>query len=150
MKRKIKLRDMTKEQWDKNRDSLCKLDKSENCDKCIFQWVGCDDSILRSSWINHKNLYSDKFLDQEVEIEAPDILNEEEKEYLNAVIKPFRNRDIYIKKVKCANNNYFISIKISSELAQSGEEKIYFPFFQNDMYKRMEINRDYTLKELDL
>lgn len=150
MKRKIKLRDLTKEQWDKNRDSLCKLNKGENCDNCIFQWVCCEDSILRASWVNHKDLYSDKFLNQEVEIEMPNILDKVEKKYLRNIIKPFRNRVIYIKKVKCDNNNYFISIKISSELAQSGEEKICFPFFQNEMYKEMETNKEYTLKELGL
>lgn len=150
MKKKIKLKDLTKEQWDTNRNSLCKLDKGENCDKCIFQWVGCDDSILRSSWINHKEMYSDKFLNQEVEIEAPDILDEVEKEYLSNIIKPFRDRVISIEKVGCINNKYFIGIKINSKLVDYGEEYLSLPFFQNKMYKGMEVDKNYTLEALGL
>ena len=38
------------------------------CRKCIFGCVDCDDLSLRC-WIHHKDLYSDKFLDQEIEVE---------------------------------------------------------------------------------
>lgn len=148
MKRKIKLRDLTAKQWDENKGIEC--NKCKHCDNCKFGYINCDTSNFKSSWINNKDMFSDKFLNQEIEIEGPDILSEAEKEYLSAVIKPFRDRVIFIKKVKCANNNYFISIKISSELSQSGEGRIYFPFFQNDMYKGMEANKKYTLEELDL
>ena len=151
MKKLIKLRDLSKEQWDKNRDSLCKLNKGESCENCIFQWVGgCSDSIYRSSWINHKDFYSDKFLDQEVEIDAPDILDEVEKKYLSNIIKPFRDRVIYIKKVKSYYNDaYFISINISSKYIPEGEI-ICFPFFNNKMYEEMEDGKEYTLEELGL
>ncbi len=90
MKKKIKLRDMTKEQWDANRNSLCKFKTMQSCDECIFKWVNCLKSSYKELWIYHKDLYSDKFLDQEVEIEIPDILDKEEKEYLSFVIKPFK------------------------------------------------------------
>ncbi len=145
MKKKIKLRNLTKEQWDTFLDKCNMI-----CDTCACQNASCQHSECKGSWFNNKDMFSDKFLDQELEIETSDILNEAEKEYLSAVIKPFRDRVIFIKKVKCANNNYFISIKISSELAQSGEERIYFPFFQNDMYKGMEIDKLYKLEDLDL
>ena len=82
MKRKIKLRDMTKEQWDKNRDSLCKFKTMQSCDECIFKWVNCLKSSYKQLWIYHKDLYSEKFLNQEIEIEESSILDEEEKEYL--------------------------------------------------------------------
>lgn len=153
MKRKIKLRDITAEQWDKNRISFCKLTSIGCCDNCPFQWIGgsCGDSFLRSSWINHKDCYSDKILNQEIEIEVPDnILDEIEKEYLSAVIRPFKNRVIFIKKVGCTNDKYFISIKISSKLSLSGNDIICLPLFQNKMYKEMEINKEYTLEELGL
>lgn len=145
MKRKIKLRDLTKEQWDKNRDSLCKLDKSENCDKCIFQWVGCDDSILRSSWINHKNLYSDKFLNQEIEIEV-DVLDKEEKEYLSNVIKPFRDEiDCIFKHKNDMTFKSYISIKLKDKTY------VHFPDLKDKkMYAKMELDYHYTLEELDL
>ena len=74
MKKKIKLKDLTKEQWDKNMFSLCKLNMHENCDSCIFKGVNCGESFFRNSWIHHKDLYSDKFLNQEIEINT-DILD---------------------------------------------------------------------------
>lgn len=149
MKKTIKLRDLTKEQWDKNRDSLCKLNKGENCDNCIFQWVCCEDSILRASWINHKEIYSDKFLNQEIEIEAPDILDEKEKEYLSNVIKPFRYRVVSIAKIGY-NDRYFISIRIQSKFTLSKMGHTDLPIFNTDMYEGMESNKEYTLKELGL
>lgn len=74
MKRKIKLRDMTKEQWN-NYQNKCVA----NCRKCVFGTVNCQDSKQKDSWFNNKDMFSNKFLDQEVEIEVPDILDEVEK-----------------------------------------------------------------------
>lgn len=145
MKRKIKLRDLTKEQWDNFLENKCYM----FCDTCPLSNARCQKSESKSSWFNNKDLFSDKYLNQEIEIEEPDILNEVEKEYLKVVIRPFRNRVIYIKKVKCPNG-YFISIKINSKFLDSGEEYIMSPFFQNEMYVGMKDDKEYTLKDLDL
>ena len=59
--KKKKLRDLTLEEWDTWKKKIC-----NKCDKCIFINVDC---ITKNSWINHKDLYSDKFLDQELEVE---------------------------------------------------------------------------------
>lgn len=59
--KKKKLRDLTLEDFKKWR----KL----HCDECIFQHVFC--TTLQDNlwvWLNHKDLYSDKFLGQEVDI----------------------------------------------------------------------------------
>lgn len=88
MKREIKLRDLTKEQWDNWVDNNCNL--KVECENCPAYRVNCDSSEDENCWINNKDLYSDKFLDQEVEIDIPDILTKEEKEYLSSVIKPFK------------------------------------------------------------
>ena len=145
MKRKIKLRDMTKEQWD---DYKC---RSRSCSDCIFEPVNCIGSENKRSWFNNKDMFSDKFLNQEVEIDAPDILNEEEKKYLRAVIKPFRNRVIYISKYfYVLDNAYSIEIFIKSAMGIFRSENIKLPLFQNEMYKGMENNKSYTLEELDL
>lgn len=146
MIKKIKLRDLTPEQWDKNRYSLCKLLSHACCENCIFQWVGgCSDSIYRNSWINHKDFYSNKFLDQEVEIDVPDILNKDEKEYLSFIIKPFKDDVIKIMKGQ-SSIGYNITIKTNN----LGYLK--FPTFSKDkdMYKNMKIDYPYTVKELDL
>lgn len=147
MKKKIKLRDMTAKQWDNNRTSLCNLFSDGYCENCVFQWVGgCSDSFYRSSWINHKDCYSDKILDREIEIEVPDILDEEEKEYLSAVIKPFRNRISNIRKYKRISDSFECII-----IELKYQEKFNLPRFKgNTMYKGMEIGKDYTLEELGL
>ncbi len=75
-----------------------------------------------------------------------EILDKEEKEYLSAVIKPFRNRIKYISKTDKYTHdeeNIFITIENS--------DSIWFPYFKkNAMYKGMELNKKYTLKELGL
>lgn len=74
------------------------------------------------------------------------ILDETEREYLSAVIKPFR------KKVKhiaiwdtCHGSKQFVHIKLYDE------DCINLPNFKpNAMYKGMELHKEYTLEELGL
>ena len=150
MKKKIKLRDMTVEQWD-NYINKC---LSRSCSECIFETVNCRGSENKKSWFNNKDLFSDKFLDQEVEIEEPDILDEVEKEYLSFVINPFRDKVISIKKLiyVCFNCRmiYFINIKVNNEFAILGFQNIELPYFQDNMYEGMNLNQEYTLEDLGL
>ena len=72
------------------------------------------------------------------------ILDEKEKEYLSAVIKPFRGQVISISK-KSANYGEFIDILIDEA------EDIYLPYFKpGKMYQGIGVNREYTLEELGL
>lgn len=64
---KKKLRDLTEEEWDKWNDENCK--NCKNCSECIFKNIVCHKSWVETSWVNNKDLYSDKFLDQEIEVE---------------------------------------------------------------------------------
>lgn len=57
--KKKKLRDITVEEYTMWHKKNCHL----KCEKCIFNNVICG----LNSWVNHKDLYSDNFLDQEVE-----------------------------------------------------------------------------------
>ncbi len=76
--------------------------------------------------------------------EIPKILDDEEKQYLKAVIKPFRNRIQYISK---ESNGY----KYDYLLIVLNDDGMTFPIFEKDtMYKGMEVEKRYTLKELDL
>ena len=76
---------------------------------------------------------------------AKSILDDAEKEYLSAVIKPFRDRIDYIAKVNLSNIREYILIKMKNY------EMISLPFFTaGTMYKGMENDKDYTLKELSL
>lgn len=152
MKKKIKLRDLTAEQWDNYRYMCC----VELCKNCPFEMIDCGLSNETLSWFNNKRILSDKFLNQEVEIEVLDILTKEEKEYLSAVIKPYRDKVIKIRK--CINNFrteeeetfYYIHISIRSKAGILLEEIINLPCFNNTMYKGMENYKEYTLKELGL
>lgn len=63
--KKKKLRFWTMDDFKKWEDVNCKVD---GCDDCPFANVFCNPNVAKSFWMNHKDLYSDKFLDQEVEV----------------------------------------------------------------------------------
>lgn len=65
-KKKKKLRDLTKKEYEKWQENNC--GKDNPCYNCLFKNIPCH-SFIDVCWINHKDLYSDKFLDQEVEVE---------------------------------------------------------------------------------
>ena len=78
------------------------------------------------------------------------ILDDVEKEYLSAVIKPFRKNIITIRKIDYYEHEY-IEIFIYHPGEIEGREVISFPYFnKGEMYKGMEIDKEYTLKELEL
>lgn len=63
--KKKKLIDLTSEEWDKWKDRNCYT----KCGECIFKYTSCILSCNEDCWIYHKDLYSDKFLNQEIEVE---------------------------------------------------------------------------------
>ena len=74
------------------------------------------------------------------------VLDDVEKEYLSAVIKPFRKKISCIRKTKdprkCEN---YIKIECCDG------DLMHFPNLSNDaMYKGMKLDRKYTLEELGL
>ena len=100
----------------------------------------CDEPIAE---LNDKKEPLDvfrKWLDQE---HVEPILDDTERAYLSAVIKPFRNRVKYIKKIDYACEEY-IHIQLNSEWT------ILPHFRKGTMYKGMEVGRKYTLEELGL
>ena len=75
----------------------------------------------------------------------PEILDEAEKRYLKAVIRPFRARMKYIMK---EDINYATKEYIRIDL---GREMINLPKFDSgSMYKGIKLNKGYTLEELGL
>lgn len=84
----------------------------------------------------------------ELEIEKP-ILDKAEKRYLEGVLRPFKDRVNYIKKISdSVSKNEFIKIMLNHDVLYN--EEIYFPFFEKGtMYKGMEY-KEYTLEELGL
>ena len=76
--------------------------------------------------------------------EQKQILDKEEKEYLEHYLRPFKYKVKGISKT-CSGNKEFISIILISEPA------ITLPYFEiGKYYKRMRLDKEYTLEELGL
>ena len=81
------------------------------------------------------------------------VLNEKEKEYLSAVIKPFRDRVEYIKKIDmylgCNKDVEYIFGDLGNK--DDAVDAFLLPYFpKGSMYKGMETDKKYTLEELGL
>ena len=75
-----------------------------------------------------------------------EILDEVEKRYLTEVIRPFRKRIQFIQKKKeITEINPYIRI-----VCEDNDELVFPHITDNSMYKGMEVNKKYTLKELGL
>ena len=76
------------------------------------------------------------------EVEEP-ILDEVERKYLSGVIRPFRDRVRAILKYGLENTEWII--------IKTRDYNIPFPYFKKGtMYKKMVLNKEYTLEELGL
>ncbi len=82
---------------------------------------------------------------EKLEIEKP-ILDDVEKRYLESVLKPFKDVIDYVIKYDYGNDEYYIHVSICDD-----ENCMGFPNFKKGtMYKGMEVDKRYTLKELGL
>lgn len=151
MKIKKKLKYLTPEEfynWEKEN-----CDHTE-CNACPFKSANCN-LYDEDSWVNHKELFSNEFLNQELEINTLDILDRKEKEYLRNVIKPFRDRVKSIAKQNYTNGYDYISISVSYPINDCfdcfGTDSLFLPVFKSGtMYNNMKVDRKYTLEELGL
>ena len=97
-------------------------------DDCVQDCKACEERFVK--W-----LFEDS--------EKP-VLDEVERKYLSDVIKPFVHRVSYIVK-KLNGSGYYIAIVVNNF------DVMNLPYFtRNTMYKGMEVNRKYKLKELGL
>ena len=80
----------------------------------------------------------------------PSILDKAEKEYLSAVIRPYRDRIVKIKKTEHDEPKYeYIVMQLI--FRNCFDDYLEFPLFNKDeYYKNMEIDKEYTLEELGL
>lgn len=136
---KKKLRDLTKEDFEECCNLIC---VGNSCKNCIFRPIKCRSDY----WEENKKFYANEFLDQEIVVKNDDILTPQEKNYLEAVIQPFRDRINYIKKVHGLNNSKWLYISFY------GDDGFDLPYFDSlDIeYKDMVRDKKYTLKELEL
>ena len=99
------------------------------CDDCP-EWRNCRECCLENlEWLNQ-------------EYKEP-ILDDVEKEYLNNVIKPFRNS----VRCMCKYGTDFMSTECIFITFIDGFNFIFPSFKKGTMYKGMEIGRKYTLEE---
>lgn len=102
---------------------------------------GKDCPLLIEECNSEKGCY--KWLQQEYK---KPILDDVEREYLSAVIKPFRDKVTNIYKLDFDYNEYKEYILINLE-----DDYINMPnFATGTMYKGMEAGKEYTLEELGL
>ena len=117
-----------------NKPISCRKIKCIDCEQNVHGY-GCSMKKL-TEWANS-------------EYKEP-ILDEAEKEYLKAVIKPFKKHIKTIMKAKQVATLYAITIDIEEKY--NYETFLQFPPFEKSsgMYKGMELGRRYTLEELGL
>ena len=73
-----------------------------------------------------------------------DVLDETERKYLKAVLRPFRNRDVRVIKARRCYMDYLI-------IDFENGDNIAFPDFPREtMYNGMELYHEYTLEELGI
>ena len=115
-----------------------------------------DQEWLNSCWL--EELLTGKA--KVVKLPKP-ILDEKEKEYLSNVIKPFRDRIVWIRKCEYARGDFFYGEYIvmglkffdsgTDEFICTDVEQIALPSFaKGTMYKGMETDKAYTPDELGL
>lgn len=91
----------------------------------------------------------EKFFKWLLEEYSEPILDDVERKYLQAIIKPFKNYVIGIAKIKddYMTGKHYIRIIVKKDT----QEYINMPWFEgNTMYKGMKEDKLYTLKELGL
>ena len=68
-----------------------------------------------------------------------------ERNYLTNVLRPFKKDIKYVKKNSLFDGSYCLTVRLNNS------DGIIFPCFKDsNMYKGMEVNREYTLEELGL
>lgn len=111
-----------------------------NKDKYIVNQSGCK-VLVTIDFDDIKNEHWEEYNE--------DILNEEEKPYLESILKPYKDRIDFV--VKQGIGDYERIIICVSVKNKSFKNYIAFPYFnKGTMYKGMEIDKKYTVNELGL
>lgn len=147
MKIKKKLNDIMEKEYLRWRDENCQpFSMYKNC---TFGMLQCYNNYKEKSCLNHKELFSNEFLNQEIEVE--DTLTKEEKEYLKAVIEPFKNKIQYITYSKTVFLDGFETRNIEICVLEHETHPCYYelPTIKG-FFEGMELDKEYTLEELGL
>lgn len=112
----------------------------------------CDEPIAELSDKKEPLDVFRKWLDAE---HKEPILDDTERAYLSAVIKPFRDRVVCLEKYKGELNFGAKYERIEGQVRSEWDKNLIFgfylsPFRTETMYKGMEVGREYTIEELGL
>ena len=130
---KKKIRDLTKEEIENQGFMLM-----------LHQMGKGDENGITPCKVIHFGKSVNDFLNTEVDIPQPHILDKEEHDYLRAVVKPYK-----IKSITLIGG--LINVCLRFRLENNMNEWFELPVFTKDtMYKGMEVDKDYTIEELEL
>lgn len=116
-------------------NKLCAC-KYVDCDKCAFHQTAPMCRKAFKEWL-------------EQEHEEP-ILNDAERQYLEAVITPFKDRARSVTKYKFQNDYIWLYIDVAGAI-ESTSDSFSLPAFPKDSaYLGMKFDKEYTLEELRL
>lgn len=103
---------------------------------------------IYQKYTGQSKVYADNLIDWLYEEHKEPTLTEKEKEYLSAVIRPFRKKITFIVKYPYTDSRCYLTIYY---LEDSNETYMSFPAFEEGtMYKGMHADLKYTLEELGL
>lgn len=106
--------------------------------------------LFKSKWVK-TNYFLDSLLTGKIEITKKPILDDKEKEYLSSVIKPFRNNVISITKLDSEDINEYEYVCIEIKEVCVDRYYINLPYFKKGtMYKGMEVDKEYSVGDLEL
>jgi hypothetical protein len=112
-------------------------------EKCPFAHVLCNERD-ENCWLYNKEDFSDKFLDQTIEIEVPDLLTEEEKALLNKLIGLSAFKIHGINFIIC--DGYVLVELITANPCEQND----FFHFKKGMFKGIEETKRYAPSDLGL
>lgn len=143
---KIVFNNLNDKKFKEMKDYICK--KQKNCKRCIFNGTHC--GLYANDIAAYRKTLDDEILNKEFKIKDEILLNDKEKEYLKAVIKPFRNRVIYIEKINVISFQY-IKIVVEALSENSFCDIICLPKFKTGtQYKFLKLDIQYKLEDLGL
>ena len=138
MKKTIKLRDLTKEQYKRWGYDNC---YNQSCEKCPFRFVACRSAI--APWYDNKDKFTANFLDQTIEIEVPDLLTEEEKKLLKD-FDYFSLNSLTAIKIRLIGDSKLLTL-------YHGSDDFYVEFYvKNYLFKGLTEDNIYRVSDLGL
>ena len=107
-----------------------------SCKDCLFNPAGCDCGERALRWLEQEHVEP--------------LLNDAERQYLEAVIRPFKDRAIGVTKYKFSNDYAWLYIDVAG-VTESTFDGFSLPAFRKDSaYLGMKFDKEYTLEELGL